>query len=224
MSRARERLARMRAQLYQLAGLREGGFFIQYDYSASVPETVGVYPEIERLFAGSAGSISELADRILSLRSDIEAARCEGALRMDSMMFPRLDAMAAYAMLRTHRPRRVLEIGSGHSTAVLARALAENGAGELTCIDPSPNKPIDHLKVNLLQRLLQEDDAERVETFEAGDVLFIDSSHIMLQGTDVDIQFNRMFPRLKPGVLVQLHDVFLPDGYPPKWRNRWYSE
>jgi len=63
-----------------------------------------------------------------------------------------------------------------------------------------------------------------VDEFVENDVLFIDSSHIMLPGMDVDLQFNRMFPRLAPGVLVHVHDIFLPDDYPPNWRPRWYSE
>ena len=67
-------------------------------------------------------------------------------------------------------------------------------------------------------------DASEAAALEAGDVLFIDSSHIMLPGMDVDIQFNRLFPRLKPGVLVQVHDIFLPDDYPDDWRARNYSE
>ena len=58
----------------------------------------------------------------------------------------------------------------------------------------------------------------------ANDILFIDSSHILIPGTDVDIEFNRMFPRLKRGVIVHLHDIFLPDDYPMHWKERNYSE
>ena len=67
-------------------------------------------------------------------------------------------------------------------------------------------------------------DAETAGSLEANDILFIDSSHIMLPGMDVDIQFNRMFPRLKKGVIVHVHDIFLPFDYPPHWRVRNYSE
>jgi hypothetical protein len=68
------------------------------------------------------------------------------------------------------------------------------------------------------------DDAALCGSLEADDILFIDSSHIMLPGMDVDIQFNRAFPRLRPGVVVHLHDIFLPFPYPAHWSHRNYSE
>lgn len=59
---------------------------------------------------------------------------------------------------------------------------------------------------------------------EAGDILFIDSSHILMPGTDVDWLFNRVLPALPPGVLVHIHDIFLPDDYPADWAWRGYNE
>lgn len=139
-------------------------------------------------------------------------------------MFPALDGMATYACVRKFRPRRIIEIGSGDSTFFLARGVADNGFGHVTCIDPKPRREIVALDVDFKPRLMTAADAGLADELEAGDILFIDSSHIMLPGMDVDIQFNRLFPRLKSGVLVHLHDIFLPDGYPTSWRQRNYSE
>ena len=139
-------------------------------------------------------------------------------------MFPALDGMVTYAMVRKAKPRRIIEIGSGNSTYFLARGVKDNGLGTITCIDPEPRRDIIDLDVDFKPRLMNNQDADLASTLEAGDILFIDSSHIMLPGMDVDIQFNRLFPRLKPGVLVHIHDIFLPDGYPQHWENRHYSE
>jgi hypothetical protein len=95
---------------------------------------------------------------------------------------------------------------------------------EIICIDPSPRQSIEDLPVTFVRRVLTEADAELCATLEANDILFIDSSHIMLPGMDVDIEFNRIFAQLKPGVIVHVHDVFLPYDYPPEWRDRCWSE
>lgn len=132
------------------------------------------------------------------------------------------DGDALYAMLRSLRPRRVVEIGSGFSTMLAGQALVENARqggppAELIAIDPFPN-PVVRSGVPGLGRLI-EAPVQRVglETFaklEAGDVLFIDSSHVLAIGSDVQYEFLEILPRLAPGVVVHVHDVFLPGEYP----------
>jgi hypothetical protein len=78
--------------------------------------------------------------------------------------------------------------------------------------------------VTWVQSLLDRSHFPLIDALAAGDILFVDSSHILWPGTDVDMLFARLLPRLAPGVLVHLHDIFLPDGYPPAWRWRGYSE
>jgi hypothetical protein len=65
---------------------------------------------------------------------------------------------------------------------------------------------------------------EVFSTLTAGDVLFIDSSHLLMPGTDVDVLFNRVLPQLPAGVFVHIHDIFLPDDYPAAWSWRGYNE
>jgi hypothetical protein len=72
--------------------------------------------------------------------------------------------------------------------------------------------------------VLEPSDVERIADLEAGDILFIDSSHFMQQGFDVDILFNRGFPALRKGVIVHVHDVFLPYGYPKGWEWLRFNE
>jgi predicted O-methyltransferase YrrM len=147
------------------------------------------------------------------------------APRLDQDWFPRLDAAAAYALVRTRRPTRIVEIGSGHSTRFLARAVADAGAAtRLTCIDPAPRASLAGLALTHLACTLDAAPEVLLAALGPGDVLFVDSSHVAMPGTDVDLVFNAILPRLPAGVLVHLHDTFLPDPYPEAWAWRGYGE
>jgi hypothetical protein len=145
------------------------------------------------------------------------------APRWNQDWFPRLDAAAAYAMVRATRPRRIVEVGSGHSTRFLARAVADGGLDtRITAIDPRPRAVIEGLGVQWIRRQLQ--DMESLPTLGEGDILFIDSSHQIKPGNDVDCLMNRVIPALPAGVRVHFHDIFLPDAYPADWAWRRYDE
>ena len=147
------------------------------------------------------------------------------APRWDQDWFPRLDAAAAYAMVRTLRPRRIVEVGSGHSTRFLARAVADGGlATKITAIDPRPRARITGLPVEWLQTHVETLDWRPFAALGPGDILFIDSSHQCKVGGDVDFLLSEVIPRLPPGVRVHFHDIFLPDGYPGQWAWRRYDE
>jgi hypothetical protein len=145
------------------------------------------------------------------------------APRWNQDWFPRLDAAAAYAMVRSTRPKRIVEVGSGHSTRFLARAVADGGlATRITAIDPEPRASIEGLAVEWIRMPVQ-----RVAAFPplgAGDILFIDSSHQLKPGSDVEFLLNAVLPLLPAGVRVHFHDIFLPDEYPPQWTWRRYNE
>ena len=137
--------------------------------------------------------------------------------------FPALDAAVAFTLVRTRAPRRIIEVGSGHSTRVLSRAAARGT--EILAIDPKPRADIGGLPgVQVALSTLQATPLELFDTLAAGDVLFVDSSHILMPGSDVDLLFNRILPRLPAGALVHIHDIFLPFDYPPSWGWRNYNE
>jgi hypothetical protein len=139
--------------------------------------------------------------------------------------FTGLDAASAYGILATHRPRRFLEVGSGFSTRVARRALRDQGlATRITSIDPSPQSAIDPLCDVVIRKPLQEADTSLFDELEAGDVLFFDGSHYAFMSSDVVVLWVEIVPRLKPGVLIHVHDIFLPYDYPPDWVERYYSE
>lgn len=208
-----------------LVGFKRGGFFIPYPYAGSVPQSGTPYPAMIQTMEAQEGRIFDHLAEFASFLPDFQRAIDQGAIPWEDYgMFPKLDAFAAYGIVRAVKPRRILEMGSGASSRVMARALSDNGQGELTCIDPAPRRGIQDLGAHLVPRVLGEGDVALLSEFQAGDVLFIDSSHVMLPRMDVDIQFNRMFPALPKGAIVHVHDIFLPDDYPATWDGRHFSE
>jgi Methyltransferase domain len=143
--------------------------------------------------------------------------------RWNQDWFPRLDAAAAYAMVRSLRPRRIVEVGCGHSTRFLARAVADGGLDtRITAIDPKPRASLAGLGIDWIASPVQ-----RVAAFPPlgeGDILFIDSSHQLKPGSDVEFLLKAVLPMLPAGVRVHFHDIFLPDDYPAGWEWRRYNE
>jgi predicted O-methyltransferase YrrM len=145
--------------------------------------------------------------------------------RWNQDWFPRLDAAAAYAMVRSTRPQRIVEVGAGHSTRFLARAVADGGlATRITAIDPRPRAAIRGLNVEWLQARVETLDRGAFARLDENDILFIDSSHQLKPGSDVEFLMNEVIPRLRAGARVHFHDIFLPDGYPAGWAWRRYNE
>jgi predicted O-methyltransferase YrrM len=221
---ARVSWRRLRLGLRTLVGRRPGGFFIPYRYASHVAAMP--YPALEPLFAASLPAMLALLERIEGLGDRLRALDGPPPVpRWKQDWFPRLDGAALYALVRTERPRRILEIGSGHSTRFAAQAVADGGlACTVTCIDPEPRADLGRLPVILHRRLFAATDASLAEELGAGDLLIIDSSHVAMPGTDVDLLLNDVLPRLQPGVLVHLHDILLPDPYPDVWAWRGYNE
>ncbi|MEV8636137.1 class I SAM-dependent methyltransferase [Streptosporangium sp. NPDC051023] len=131
------------------------------------------------------------------------------------------DAAVYRSMLWRHKPRRVMEIGSGFSTAVALDTL--DRSVELTCVEPYPDRmlsllrPEDSDRLTLLRSPVQDVPLEAYARLEAGDVLFIDSTHVAKAGSDVIWLFLQVLPRLAPGVIVHIHDIFWPFDYPDEW-------
>lgn len=210
--------------LSTLLGGKPRGFFIPYRYAGSV--SAAGYPALRPLFEAARPRFAEVLEAIESHAEELRLiAGGRGPARFDQDWFPRLDAAAAYAIVRGARPRRIVEIGSGHSTRFMAQAVRDGGLStRITCIDPAPRASLAKLDVTHLAMLLRDAGPRPFETLEAGDILFIDSSHIAMPGTDVDRLFLDVLPRLAGGVLVHVHDIVLPDAYPREWQWRGYNE
>lgn len=212
--------------LSTVTGLGRRGFFIPYRYAESVAPRQSVYDAIAERFATYESEFSRTLETIEDVAAALIALNGPApAPRWLQDWFPRADGAAAYALVRRHQPARIVEVGSGHSTRFLAQAIADGGFPcAFTAIDPAPRAAIDSLPIDVQRRTVQRVDTDVFAALVAGDVLFIDSSHIMMPGTDVDVLFNRVLPGLPAGVLVHIHDVFLPDDYPSTWQWRGYNE
>jgi hypothetical protein len=218
------RLRRFAFEAATLLGLPRG-FFVPYRHAAGVTPPA-TSPELAAKFAAARPVFARGLDAIAALQVDLAAIGADAppAPRWSQDWFPGLDAAYAYALVRTRRPARIVEIGSGHSTRFMARAVADGGLStRIDCIDPAPRARLDGLAVAWHRRRLEEGGFDFAGLC-AGDVLFVDSSHILMPGTDVDWVLGRVLPALPPGVLVHFHDVFLPDPYPPDWAWRGYNE
>lgn len=133
--------------------------------------------------------------------------------------YPQLDAMILYSMIREVKPKRYLEVGSGLSTYYCSLARDKNAAEghptEITCIEPFPFEALHRIKgIKIIKALVQDVPIERFLELEAGDILFIDSSHMVRIDGDVPFLYLEVLPLLKEGVRIHIHDIPFPHNAP----------
>ncbi|HEX6484723.1 MAG TPA: class I SAM-dependent methyltransferase [Ktedonobacteraceae bacterium] len=142
------------------------------------------------------------------------------------------DAEILYSMVRHFKPKKVVEIGSGYSTRLIKRALDKNreegAVAEQICVEPYSNPWLEQLGVDKIIRSKVEDiDLSLFDELEEDCLLIIDSSHTLRTGGDVYIEYLHILPRLQKGVIIHIHDIFLPFDYPRQWvvsERRFYTE
>ncbi len=138
---------------------------------------------------------------------------------------PGLDIIGLYTMLSIYKPENYIEIGSGNSTKVVYKAKTEqNLPTKITSIDPFPRAEIDHLADKVIRKPFENIDNGFLTELGEGDILFIDNTHRILPNSDSMVFFLEVLPRLRKGVIVHLHDIYLPYDYPQFMCNRAYSE
>lgn len=138
---------------------------------------------------------------------------------------PGLDIIGIYAMLAINNPKKYIEVGSGNSTKVAFKAKTENNLQtEIISIDPMPRAEIDHLSDKVIRKPFEDVDYDFLLDLEEGDILFIDNSHRILPNSDSMVFYMEILPRLKKGVIVHIHDIYLPYDYPQFMCDRFYTE
>jgi predicted O-methyltransferase YrrM len=141
--------------------------------------------------------------------------------------YEQIDGEILYCMIRHFKPRKIIEIGSGFSTYLAAQALLKNFAEaedgnkcEFTAIEPYPNKVLEQGfpgLTKLIKNRVQDVSLDEFAALKQNDILFIDSSHVLKTGSDVQYEFLEILPRLNKGVIVHVHDIFMPAEYPREW-------
>lgn len=134
--------------------------------------------------------------------------------------FSYLDSLVLYSFIKFFKPNRIIEIGCGNSTKIMRQVFE----GHLTCIDPEPRIEIEELADEMLRHPVQYLTPSMFGELLTNDILFIDSSHEVKMGGDLPFLFMDVLPCLRKGVVIHVHDIFLPADYPTTWMHRGYGE
>lgn len=138
---------------------------------------------------------------------------------------PGLDIITLYTLLSEVKPNKYVEIGSGNSTKIAYKAKTDNNLQmEIVSIDPLPRAEIDNLANQVIRKPFEKCDFSFLFDLKENDVLFVDNSHRILPNSDSMVFFMEVLPFLKKGVIVHIHDIYLPYDYPQFMCDRFYSE
>lgn len=189
------------------------------------------HPNLTRLFEGDVTKFAQVLLEIEACHETLHsiphlpAGDNTDAPFWRNPWFSTLDAAALVGLMLARKPSRYVEIGSGFSTrfAHFAKKFGSLST-EILSIDPRPRAAIDTLCDRVIRQPLEACDLGLFEELGANDILFFDGSHRVFTNSDTTVFFIEVLPRLKPGVLIHIHDIFLPDDYPAAWNNRLYSE
>ncbi len=178
--------------------------------------------------------LAQFAPETAAFPSHRPADASDETFYLDNGLFVGIDPHLYYCMIRHFQPRRIIEVGAGFSTLVAAQAIQRNAASvanapqttQLIAVEPYPRDFIRRgaFGIQHYQQRAEALGAAFFDQLEAGDLLFIDSSHVVRTGGDVNFLILEVLPRLAPGVIVHLHDIFLPYEYPREWllEKRWF--
>lgn len=138
---------------------------------------------------------------------------------------PGLDITMLYTIVASSAPSTYIEIGSGNSTKVVAKAIKDHQLQtRVISLDPSPRAEIDQLADVIIRQPFEHADLGLFSELKSGDIIFVDNSHRIFPNSDATVFFMEVLPMLPEGVIVHVHDVYLPYDYPQDVCDRYYSE
>lgn len=209
------------------------GFRIKLDYPVYPRPRYGyglpAHPQLDAVLRRNSDQYAETLNGFLEYLRDLKQIPLleESAVApyWKNGFFHGLDAVALYCFTAQWRPRRYVEVGSGHSTKFVRRAIVDhNLPTHVTSIDPQPRYEIDQICDRVIRKPLEELDLAVFDELEVGDVCFIDGSHRCFTNSDATVALVEILPRLNPGVYVHVHDIFLPWDYPAHLNDLYLSE
>jgi predicted O-methyltransferase YrrM len=163
-----------------------------------------------------------------------EEKNSESRYYYDNSWFCYSDAFFLYSFLREFKPKKIVEVGSGFSSAVILDTVERffPKTPILTFVEPYPDRLYELLKkgdteqIEVIESVVQDVSFELFTSLESGDLLFVDSSHVVKFGSDLKFLFFEVLPRLDAGVFVHFHDIFYPFEYPSDWleQGRFWNE
>jgi hypothetical protein len=225
---------------------RHGFHITGVDYYQPIPDTRGLPPSLWDRISDLPGvdirdkQQQQLLSEVVAKFKDEFTAIPEGASTQEfryyrgNAAFEAVDAEMLFGIIRLWKPRQMYEVGSGFSTLLAADALRRNHADGYSCrfiaIEPYPSAKLQTElppEVELWRVPVQQVSLEEFRSLTEGDILFIDSSHVCKIGSDVQYEVLEILPQLNPGVLIHIHDIFLPAEYPKEWvldRHHFWNE
>ncbi len=220
-------------QLYRFLSPKFQNLFLDYPvdfkprYGHGKPPHTALYD----IIAANRDTYQYLLSKALDLKEHIweikEAKRERDTTKpgWNNGFLPGLDIIGIYTMLAEFKPKKYIEIGSGNSTKVAYKAKQEQQLStEIISIDPMPRAEIDQLADVVIREPFETIDLNLLYTLDENDILFVDNSHRILPNSDAMVFFMDILPKLKKGVIVHIHDVYLPYDYPQFMCDRFYSE
>jgi hypothetical protein len=220
-------------QLYRFFSPKFQNLFLDYPvdfkprYGHGKPPHTALYD----IIAANRDTYQYLLSKALDLKEHIweikEAKRERDTTKpgWNNGFLPGLDIIGIYTMLAEFKPKKYIEIGSGNSTKVAYKAKQEQQLStEIISIDPMPRAEIDQLADVVIRQPFENIDLNLLYTLDENDILFVDNSHRILPNSDAMVFFMDILPKLKKGVIVHIHDVYLPYDYPQFMCDRFYSE
>jgi hypothetical protein len=206
---------------------------LDYDLRISPRWGYGLVPNrhIERAIAAHHALYARTLNGLLKYKNAISAIPHERrddhptAPHWNNLFLSGLDAASLVCFILEKRPQVYFEVGSGNSTRFARYAVNLGGlSSKVISVDPQPRVEVDALCDTVFRIRLEDSDHRIFSVLQAGDILFFDGSHRVFTNSDVAVFFLEILPSLPPGVLVHIHDIFLPLDYPPEWNSRFYSE
>jgi predicted O-methyltransferase YrrM len=189
------------------------------------------HPIVKEIIDANRSAISNYLNASLKYKDSLLSITDEKLLKNEidpgwnNGYFPGLDVIMLYTIISELNPRQYIEIGSGTSTKIVYKAKVENHLiTKITAIDPSPRKEIEKIVDVFERKKLQDVSLDYFRSLEENDVVFFDGTHLLFPNSDVMWFFLEVMPLLKKGVVVQIHDIYLPYDYPQFMIDRYYNE
>ncbi|HPN68857.1 MAG TPA: class I SAM-dependent methyltransferase [Saprospiraceae bacterium] len=220
-------------QIYKFLSPKYQNLFLEYKVEFKPRYGHGKPPhqDLYKIINANRDSYSNLIKKALALKEHIwtiqDSTKETDAKKpsWNNGFLPGLDIIGIYTMIAAFKPKKYIEIGSGNSTKVAYKTKTEQGLDmEMISIDPMPRAEIDDLATKVIREPFENINYDILEALDANDILFVDNSHRILPNSDSMVFFLEILPRLKKGVIVHIHDIYLPYDYPQFMCDRFYSE
>ena len=220
-------------QIYRFLNPKFQNLSMEYkvDFKPRYGHGKPAHPELLKIINQNREKYKALINKALSLKEKIwtikDTSKETSAINpsWNNGFLPGLDIIGIYTMLAEFKPTKYIEIGSGNSTKVAYKAKKEqNLTTEIISIDPMPRAEIDSLADKMIREPFENVDFDIIGELNENDILFIDNSHRILPNSDSLVFYLELLPRLKKGVIVHIHDIYLPYDYPQFMCDRFYTE